>query len=119
MENVPGTLELYTVFERKALGLGSVPTMGVTEKNKKVVLLLVGVNVLVTQLCLTLCDSMDCSPPGSSVHGILQAEYWGGKPIPFPGDLPDSGIKPGSPALQADSLLSEPPGKPLLLVNLS
>ena len=78
MENVPGTLELYTVFERKALGLGSVPTMGVTEKNKKVVLLLVGVNVLVTQLCLTLCDSMDCSPPGSSVHGILQAEYWGG-----------------------------------------
>ena len=34
--------------------------------------------VLVTQLCLTLCDSMDCSLPGSSVHGILQAEYWGG-----------------------------------------
>ena len=76
MENVPGTHELYMVFERKALG--SVPTMGVTEKNKKVVLLLVGVSVLVTQSCLTLCDSMDCSPPGSSVHGILQAEYWGG-----------------------------------------
>ena len=31
---------------------------------------------LVTQLCLTLCDSMDCSPPGSSVHGILQARIW-------------------------------------------
>ena len=73
MENVPGTLELYTVFERKALGLGSVPTMGVTEKNKKVVLLLVGVNVLVTQLCLTLCNLMDASPLGSSVYGILQA----------------------------------------------
>jgi len=35
-------------------------------------------------------------------------EYWGGLPFPFPGDLPDPGIEPGSPMLQADSLLSEP-----------
>ena len=34
------------------------------------------------QLCLTLCDPMDCSPPGSSVHGILQQEYWSGLPLP-------------------------------------
>ena len=47
---------------------------------------------------------MDCSPPGSSVHGM---------PVPSLGDLPDPGIEPGSPALQADYLLSEPPGKPL------
>ena len=40
-------------------------------------------------------------------------EYWSGLPFPSPGDLLDPGIKPGSPALQADSLLSEPPGKPL------
>ena len=39
-------------------------------------------------------------------------EYWSGLPFPFPGDLLDPGIKSGSPALQADSLLSEPPGKP-------
>ena len=39
-------------------------------------------------------------------------EYWSGLPFPFPGDLPNSGIKPGSPTLQADSLPSEPPGKP-------
>ena len=39
-------------------------------------------------------------------------EYWRGLPFPSPGDLPDMGIKPGSPALQEDSLLSEPPGKP-------
>ena len=39
-------------------------------------------------------------------------EYWSGLPFPPPGDLPDLGIKPGSPALQADSLPSEPPGKP-------
>ena len=40
-------------------------------------------------------------------------EYWSGLPFPSPGDLPDPGIKPGSPALQADTLPSEPPGKPL------
>ena len=39
-------------------------------------------------------------------------EYWSGLPFPSPGDLPDSGIKPRSPVLQADTLLSEPPGKP-------
>ena len=39
-------------------------------------------------------------------------EYWSGLPFPSPGDLPDPGIKPRSPALQADSLLSEPQGKP-------
>ena len=49
---------------------------------------------------------MDCiAPPGSSVHGILQT-----KPFSSPGDLPNPGIKPGSPALQADSLPSEPLG---------
>ena len=45
------------------------------------------------QLCLTLCDLMDCSPPGSSVRGILQQEYWSGLLSPPPGDLPDPGIK--------------------------
>ena len=39
-------------------------------------------------------------------------EYWSGLPFPSPGDLPDPGMEPGSPALQADSLPSEPPGKP-------
>ena len=41
-------------------------------------------------------------------------EYWSGLPFPFPGDPPAPGIKPLSPALQADSLLSEPPEKPLI-----
>ena len=39
-------------------------------------------------------------------------QYWNGLPFPSPGDLPNPGIKPGSPALQADSLPAEPPGKP-------
>ena len=58
-------------------------------------------------------DPMDCNPPGSSVHGIRTQEYWSGWPFPSPGDLPDPGIKPGSPALQADSLPTELLGKPL------
>ena len=49
--------------------------------------------------------------------GFSRQEYWSGVPFPSPGDLPDPGIKPGSPALQADSLLSEPPGK-LWLLNI-
>ena len=69
-------------------------------------------SVLVTQSYLTLCDPMDCSPLGSSVHGILQARILGWVAIPFSGDLPDPGIEPKSPALQEDSLPSEPPEKP-------
>ena len=47
------------------------------------------------QSCLTLCDPMDCSLPGSSVHRIHQArECWTGLPCPLPGYLPDSGIEP-------------------------
>ena len=66
----------------------------------------------VSQSCPTLCDPMDCSLPGSSIHGILtRQEYWSGMPFPSPGDLPDLGIEPSSPALQADASLSEPPGK--------
>ena len=62
----------------------------------------------VTQLCLTLCDPMDCSPPRSSPMGFYKQEYWSWLPFPSPGDFPDSGIKPGSPAFQADTLTSEP-----------
>ena len=70
--------------------------------------------LLATQLCLTLGGPMDCSLLGSSVLGILWARVFlpgGGLPCPPPGDRPDPGIERGSPALQADSLLSEPPGK--------
>ena len=66
--------------------------------------------MFITQSCPTLCNPIDYSPPGSSVHGILQAILWSGLPFPIPGDLPDPRIEPRSPALQADALLSEPPG---------
>ena len=62
----------------------------------------------VAQSCPTLCDPVDSSPPGSSVHGILQARILEWVAFPSPGDLPDPGIEARSPALQADALTSEP-----------
>ena len=59
--------------------------------------------VLISQLCPTHCDPMDLE--------FFRREYWSGLPCPSPGDLPDSGIKQGSPVFQADSLLFKPPGK--------
>ena len=64
----------------------------------------------VSLLCLTLCDPMDGSLPGSSVQGFPRQEYWSGLPFPSPGDLSDPWIEPGTPALQVDSLPFEPPG---------
>ena len=58
----------------------------------------------VAQSCPTLCDPMDCSLPGSSVHGISQARILGWVAIPFSRGSPRPGIEPGCPALQADSL---------------
>ena len=66
--------------------------------------------ILVAKSCPTLWDPMDCSLPDSSDDVILQAilqEYWSGLPFPSPGDLPNPGMEPRSPALQADTLLSE------------
>ena len=68
---------------------------------------------LVFLLCPTLCNTMDCSPPGSSVCGILQASTLEWVAFRSPGDPPDPGIRAGSTKLQAASLLSESPGKPM------
>ena len=71
--------------------------------------------VKVAQLCLTLCNSMGEIP--LSIE-LSRQEYWSGLPFPSPGDLPDPGIKPRSPTLQADSLPDEPQEHPkLMLLN--
>ena len=75
---------------------------------------------LVTQFCPTLCSLMDCSPPGSPVHGDSPGKNSGvGCHALLQGIFPAE-IEHRSPALQADSLLSEPPGKPIIstLFNL-
>ena len=62
---------------------------------------------------------MDCSPPGFSVHGILQAKYWSGLPCPPPGDLPNPRTEPVSLHLLhwlAGSLPLVPPGKPMYVL---
>ena len=57
-----------------------------------------------TKSCPSVCDPMDYSLPGSSVHGFPRQEYYRGLPLPSPGDVPNPGIKPAFPAWQADSL---------------
>ena len=62
---------------------------------------------------------MDYSLPGSSVHEILQAKILEWVAIPFSRDVPNPGNEPGFPALQMDSLPSEQPGKPLIIMQLA
>ena len=69
---------------------------------------------LAAKSCLSLATpcTVACQTPLSVVFS--RQEYWSGLPFPSPGDLPDPGIEPQSPALQADSLRTELQGKPLL-----
>ena len=66
------------------------------------------------QPCLPLCDPVDCSPPGSSVHGISQERMLEGVAIPSPGHLPNPGIKPASPALAGGLFTSSATWEPWL-----
>ena len=87
------------------------PPVAITQRASAVTCLCVCVCVCVAQLCTTLChpmDCIDCSLSGSSVEFSRQ-EFWSRLPYPSPGDLPNPGTEPGSPAWQADSLRSEPP----------
>ena len=75
------------------------------------------VKAKIAQSCLTLCNPTDCSPPGCNCRQSPQStefsrqEYCSGLPFSSLGDLSDPGIEPQSPALQANSLQSKPPGK--------
>ena len=65
--------------------------------------------VVVAQSCPSLCDRVDSSPQAALSMAFSRQEYWSGLPFSSSGDLPNPGIKLGSPRLQEDS---EPPGKP-------
>ena len=67
---------------------------------------------LVAQSHLTLCDPKNCSLPAPASMEFPREEYWNGYPFASSRDLPDPGIEPWSPIMQADSLPSKPPGKP-------
>ena len=68
--------------------------------------------MLIAELCTTLCNPMDVVCQASLSMEFSRQEFWSGWPFSSLGDLPDPGIEPQSPALQVDSSLSEPPGKP-------
>ena len=66
-------------------------------------------------MCAALCVLMDCKHNRLLwPWGFSRKEYWSGLPCPYPGDLPKPGMEPRSPALHADSLPAEPPGKPMV-----
>ena len=71
----------------------------------------------VAQSCPTLATPWTVAYQASPSMGFSRQEYRSGLPFPSPGDLPDPGIKLRSLALQADSLPSEPPGKPMYLLS--
>ena len=71
----------------------------------------------VAQLCLTLCNPMDCSQPGSSIHGIFQVIMLEWVAISFSRGLSDSGIEPRFHALAGGFFIAEPPRKPHCLVR--
>ena len=73
---------------------------------------------LVTKLCPTFVKpwTVACQAPLSM--GFSRQEHWSGFPFPSPGDLPNPGLEPGSPAFLADSLPNELPGKPEIHVNI-
>ena len=75
----------------------------------------------VTRLCLTLCDPMDCNPPGMPLSmEFSRQEYWSRLPFPTPGDLPNPGIEPMTPmssALAGGFFTTASPGKPSLNIK--
>ena len=71
--------------------------------------------VLVAQLCLTLCNPIDYSPPGSSLHGIPRQEYWSGCCSLLQGIFPTQGSNLSFPHCRQILLLFEPPGKPMYM----
>ena len=97
-----GTKELLSL---RSLGLGPVAGGSIRDSSLRA-------SALLAQSCPPRCKPMDGSPPGSSVCRILQARILEWLAGSSPGGLPNSGTEPRSPALQAGSLLSEPPGKP-------
>ena len=68
----------------------------------------------VAQSCPTLCHPWTVAHQAPPSMGFSRQEFWSGLPFPSPGDLPDPGIEPRSPTLQADALTSAPPGKPCI-----
>ena len=82
-------------------------------KHINILALLMMLNYKYVLVCVILCEPMDCSPPGSTVHGFSRQENWSGLPFASLVNLPDPRIELRSPALQTDVLPSELLAKPI------
>ena len=91
----------FNFFSDSLTFLGGLPTLSLSQEGLAVPPAQGCVKLL--QLGLTLRDPVDCRLSGSLVHGISTQEHWSGLPCPSPGDPPDPGMEPTSPALQVDS----------------
>ena len=110
--SLPGS-SVHRIFQARVLEWGAI-AFSLIFRNSKMLSEPLKVRVLLAQLCPTLCDPVDYSPPGSSVHGILQPRILEWVAMPSPGDLPDSEMEPTSPvspALAGRFFTTEPPGK--------
>ena len=110
-------MEYYSVIKRKTLPFAAIwmdlEIVILSDMSQRKPNTMCAVLYLVTQLYQTLCNSMDCSLPGSSVHGDSPSKNTGvGCHALLQGNLPNPGIESRSPALQADSLPAEPAAKP-------
>ena len=99
------TWETHAVSIMTFISCLSAEKQGITSRNLEEVKLLSRVRLFTTSLTVAY-----QAPPSMEFSRHV---YWSGWPCPSPGDLPNPGIEPGSPALQPDTLLSEPPGKPI------
>ena len=94
-----------------------------TWKDTQLIIIIVCVHACahsVAQSCLDSLHPMDCSLPGSSVHGSFHSRYWSGLPFPTSGDLPNPGIEPvslASLALGGGFFTTEPPGKQQVTID--
>ena len=102
------TINIFTIWEFIFQFKSQTTTKSILSESNLTFLVNKSVCVLVAQSCLTLSDPMDCILPGSSVHGILQERILERVAIPFSRES----FLLRSPALQAVSLPTEPPGKP-------
>ena len=109
--------EMYSCYFRKHSIFNELSRIQITNPARLYVQFTLSNNedllLLVTQLCLTVCNPMNSSPSGSPTMEFSKQEYWSGLPFPSPGNLLNPGVKPRSPALTGRFFTTTPPRKPL------
>ena len=106
-----------TISCRLLFLLWRVPSFHTCDKGSSITIRQVGIRVCMLSHVWLFATPWTIAHQAPLSMGFPRQEYWSGLPLPSPGDLPDPGTEPGSPVLHADSLPSEPPGKPKWLTG--